>query len=164
MLKTYGTKNYMEWQALISVGKAKVSVPFTGGMLTGNGVTPATYTTSNKVLQKVIENSAYYKSGKIYLVRQIAEPESTPSPASVTAGKGTGSSSRQSIPEHPETPESPDGAKEDADTPKQVEVSDLDAAKSYLMETFGVRASDLRSKAAIQSQAKAHGIELVGLN
>lgn len=31
MIKTYGVKGYMEWTALIKVGRANFQVPFTGG-------------------------------------------------------------------------------------------------------------------------------------
>ena len=41
--KTYGVSGYMEWVALIECGKATVKVHFSGGSLTGYGVTPAEF-------------------------------------------------------------------------------------------------------------------------
>lgn len=158
MIKTYGTKSFMEWQALISVGKARVSVPFTGGTLSAGGISPATYTTNNKVLQKVIEGSTYFRSGKIYLVRQIAEPEKEEGGDRKKERERLQGSIASDLSDKTDKSGSVNSA-----SVKQVEVSDLDAAKEYLMETFGLRASDLRSKVAILNAAKAHGVELVGL-
>ena len=57
--KTYGIKGLMEWVALIRVG----------GSMSAFGVVPATYTTSDKVMQHIIEKSDYYAKGKITLIR-----------------------------------------------------------------------------------------------
>ena len=66
---TYGVYNLVEWQAAIRMGKARVKVPFTGGAITTQGVTPATFTTSDPVVQLAIECSAEFKSGRIKIVR-----------------------------------------------------------------------------------------------
>ena len=68
--KTYGVSGLMEWQAVIRCGRATVNVLFTGGSVTGYGVSPAEYTTENPVVQAIIEGSEYYKSGRIRLLRQ----------------------------------------------------------------------------------------------
>lgn len=67
--KTYAVNGIMEWVALINAGKAQMKVHFSGGSLTGYGVTPATFTTEDPMKQAIIENSHYFKSGKIYLSR-----------------------------------------------------------------------------------------------
>lgn len=69
--KTYGVQGYMEWQALIRCGKATLTVHFSGGSLTGYGVTPAEFTTENPMTQAIIENSDYFKKGKIFLMREV---------------------------------------------------------------------------------------------
>lgn len=66
---TYGVYNLVEWQAAIRMGKARVKVPFTGGAITTQGVTPATFTTSDPVVQLAIECSVEFKSGRIKIVR-----------------------------------------------------------------------------------------------
>lgn len=58
----------MDWQPLIKVGKATFSPLFTGGGATAYGQTPAKYTTSNPVCQRIIENSHYFKAGHIQLL------------------------------------------------------------------------------------------------
>lgn len=69
MKKTYGVSGMMEWHALIPAGRATVRVPFTGGTVTGYGVSPATFSTENKDVMRLIEDSHYYKSGRIFLLR-----------------------------------------------------------------------------------------------
>ena len=46
---------------------------------------------------------------------------------------------------------------------REIEISDLSAAKDYIAENFGVSRTMLRSKASILEYAKANGIEFVGI-
>lgn len=69
----------MDWVAQIKAGAATVKVHFTGGALTVYGVTPAEYTTTNPFIQKVIEQSKYFKEGRITLLKRITLPDSTTS-------------------------------------------------------------------------------------
>lgn len=73
--KIYGVKGLMEWVATIQVGKASVRVPFYGGSMSAFGVIPATYKTSDTVMQHIIEKSDYFKSGRIILVNVFESPE-----------------------------------------------------------------------------------------
>ena len=66
---TYGVYNIIEWHAIIKAGKATIKVPFSGGAMTTQGVTPATFTTTNPVVQLAIERSAAFASGKIKLIK-----------------------------------------------------------------------------------------------
>ncbi len=66
---TYGVYNLVELHARLSLGKATVKVAFTGGAITTLGITPATHTTSNPIIQLAIENSPEFRSGKIKIVR-----------------------------------------------------------------------------------------------
>ena len=66
--KTYGIKGYMEYQAVIKVGKSRMKVPFSDGSMTAMGVEPCTFTTESYMIQQAIENSAEFKRGLIYIV------------------------------------------------------------------------------------------------
>ena len=68
---TYGVLNLVEWHARLKMGKAALKVSFTGGAITTQGVTPATFTTSDPVAQFIIENCAEFKAGKIKIIRRI---------------------------------------------------------------------------------------------
>lgn len=68
---TYGVYNLIEWYARLRMGKAIIKVAFTGGSITTQGVTPATFTTENPTVQFAIESSPEFTSGKIKVVRRV---------------------------------------------------------------------------------------------
>ena len=82
---TYGVPGLVDWVAQIKAGAATVKVHFVGGALTSYGVTPAEYTTANPFIQKVIEQSSHYKSGRIIELRRtsIADPVKATKPKKV---------------------------------------------------------------------------------
>jgi hypothetical protein len=116
-LKTYGVSGLMDWTAQIKVGKATMSVHFTGGALTAYGVTPAKYSTSNAFYQRVIEESDYFKSGRIQLLSTMDVPgDATKKPrkAAKTAGvkplsvgDATAAGEGTTVTETPATPATP---------------------------------------------------------
>lgn len=57
----------MEWVALIPTPCNMMRIRFSGGSLSGYGVTPATYSTDNPAIQHLIENSDFFRSGRIRL-------------------------------------------------------------------------------------------------
>jgi hypothetical protein len=63
-LKKYGAIGVMEWP----VGKATVHVEFKGGFENKFGIHPATFMTTDPIVQTVIERSYYFVSGKITLL------------------------------------------------------------------------------------------------
>jgi len=69
--KTYGIKGFMEYQAVIKVGKSWMKVPFSDGSMTAMGVAPCTFTTERFMVQHAIENSDEFKRGLIYIVNSI---------------------------------------------------------------------------------------------
>lgn len=62
----------MEWHPVFRVGRMRLQVSFTGGHLCGGACTSASYETSDPVVQKVIESSKAFGSGRIY-VAAVAE-------------------------------------------------------------------------------------------
>ena len=67
-LKKYGAIGVMEWQLNLPVGKATVHVEFKGGFENKYGIHPATFMTTDTIVQTVIERSYYFASGKIELL------------------------------------------------------------------------------------------------
>ena len=80
MKKRYEVRGMMEWHPVLRAGRGRVKVSFTGGHLAEGCVTPASFTTSDAVVQRVIENSQYFRTGRIRLGSQQAddEPPETP--------------------------------------------------------------------------------------
>lgn len=147
--KTYGAAGYMDWVAQIPAGAAKVKIHFSGGTLTQYGVTPAEYTTDNAFIQNVIENSQYFKDGRIQLICTI--PISQESQGLVSK-----SQERKDM-----TGEQREESSEANVT--KVSVSCLQDAQEYLQEHFGVPTYKVRSRASLQVIAGEHGIEFTGI-
>ena len=83
MKATYGVSGMMEWVALIPTRSNLLRVRFSGGSLSGYGVTPATFSTENEVMMHIIEQSAYFRQGRIRLISKCDSPQTVnnPSPA-----------------------------------------------------------------------------------
>jgi len=56
----------LEWQVVLPVGNATLTLHFTGGSYTGYARRPATYRTESPVIAGIIRNSCYFRNGKIY--------------------------------------------------------------------------------------------------
>lgn len=68
---TYGVPGMMEYQGLIRFGRSTLKVNFSGGSMNAIGVTPATFTTGNFLIQQAIENSSEFKRGRIRIERAV---------------------------------------------------------------------------------------------
>ena len=209
--KTYGVSGYMERVALIECGKATVKVHFSGGSLTGYGVTPAEFTTQNPMTQAIIENSKDFKSGKIFLLREIegtgkfkefvrgqhanegnhlGGQAATASAIAGTALDADGTSKTpaaasaddeepMSDPINDEETEPADNEESTDDTEAEtvedseatvtadgkaiIDVTDLDDARDYLCENFGIARSSLRSNVSVPRAAEEHNIVFRGI-
>lgn len=191
--KTYGVSGYMEWVALIECGKATVKVHFSGGSLTGYGVTPAEFTTQNPMTQAIIENSKEFKNGKIFLLREIegtgkfkefvrgqhanegnhlGGQAATASAIAGTALDADGTSKTPKV--EPADDENSTDASEaetvkdseatvSADGKAIIDVTDLDDARDYLCENFGIARSSLRSNVSVYRSAEEHNIVFRGI-
>ena len=209
--KTYGVSGYMEWVALIECGKATVKVHFSGGSLTGYGVTPAEFTTQNPMTQAIIENSKEFKSGKIFLLREIegtgkfkefvrgqhanegnhlGGQAATASAIAGTAldADGTSKTPAAASADDEEPMDDPinDEETEPADNENStdaseaetvedseatvtadgmaiIDVTDIDDARDYLCENFGIARSSLRTNVSVPRVAKEHNIVFRGI-
>ena len=196
----------MEWVALIECGKATVKVHFSGGSLTGYGVTPAEFTTQNPMTQAIIENSKEFKNGKIFLHREkegtgkfkefvrgqhanegnhLGGQAATASAIAGTALDADGTSKAptaasvddeepMSDPINDEDTEPADDEESTDDTEAEtvvdseatvtadgkaiIDVTDIDDARDYLCENFGIARSSLRSNVSVYRAAEEHNI------
>ncbi|ROS99980.1 hypothetical protein EEL40_00365 [Muribaculaceae bacterium Isolate-083 (Janvier)] len=187
---TYGAPRLVDWVAQIKAGAATVRVHFTGGALTSYGVTPAEYTTANPFIQKVIEQSTYFKEGRIILLRRTALPDvakptkapapkpqtvaptpeaPAPAPAEVEAKVEEAKSLAPApVPEAEQSAEEATASAEEvandeaADGLTIVEASCLQDAQAYLQEQFNISSYKVRSYDAAQKAASEHGVKFVG--
>lgn len=182
---TYGAPRLVDWVAQIKAGAATVRVHFTGGALTSYGVTPAEYTTSNPFIQKVIENSSYFKEGRIILLRRTtvekpkkpapkpkAQPAPQPAPAPqpkveepvaetpAPAPVPVEAEVQQATEPEPSTEEQADETETSGLT--KVEVTCLPDAQAYLQENFNISSYKVRNCETAQLIAAEHGIQFTG--
>lgn len=68
--KTYAIHTLAEKHTTFYLGKTKVHVSFTGGQVTKNGVNPATFTTSDPIVQLAIERSKEFENGAVTVLAQ----------------------------------------------------------------------------------------------
>lgn len=188
---TYGIYGMMECQIVVKIGNtSKMKVLFTDGSMTASGVTPATFTTDNLMTQHAIERSPDFKNGRIKRVRSIELNEEVKIESNnTTSAKKDSEIKPLNIPDTTVTDEESCGPEneqneevevrneniEDANTfvtdanvsdseeKKIVNVSDLETAKDYLSNTFGVVKSTFRSKKSVLEFAQSKNIEFVGL-
>lgn len=152
--KTYAVNDVLEWECCISVGKSNIRLNFSGGGISPYGQTAAEFTTSNPMLQSIIENSGYFKNNRIYILRSVNIDDS---------GKEKVNPANE-IPKMSEDlpcdepPSAPEGTEVDSDGIVHIHVSDTNEAKDYLVEKFGVKASSMRSKVSINEIASEHKI------
>ena len=123
-----------------------MNIDFEGGLASGTGIRPATFTTRNEIVQFAIENSGHFKHGRIILVSEmdIEEP-------------------KEAIAEATEIiPTDTEEVVEDNLT--EVEVSSLEEAVDYLVSNFDdAEKQQLRSKVTAKAFAETKGIRFVGL-
>ncbi|MDE5813330.1 MAG: hypothetical protein K2H72_03500 [Muribaculaceae bacterium] len=111
MKKRYDVKGMMEWHTEFKVGRSRLQVSFTGGHMCGGASTPASFETSDPVVQAIIEGSPAFKNGRIRVgsVTQTAstdrqpQPPSAESSASVVAeqpAEGSGAASQTTVVEY----------------------------------------------------------------
>lgn len=68
--KTYAARGLLDWQMALNIGGAIIRICFSGGSMGTNGVIPAKYTTENPAIQRFVEDTAYYKNGRIFLLNE----------------------------------------------------------------------------------------------
>lgn len=168
---TYGAPRLVDWVAQIKVGAASVRVHFTGGALTSYGVTPAEFTTSNPFIQKVIENSSYFKEGRIKVLRkaEIEEPKKpAPQPKAEEPVAETPAPTPAPVEAEAQEDAEPEPAAEaqaeeaEANGITKVPVTCLPDAQAYLQENFNISSYKVRSCEIAQKIAAEHGIQFTG--
>ncbi len=186
--KTYGVSGLTDWTTQLKVGKAMLNVHFSGGALTAYGVTPAKYSTANPFFQTVIENSDFFKSGRIKLLDtmeveddaaekarkarssgRIAAMPAMEGPCSVPDAVPPGA-----VPPVPEAAGPTGEAETETGGPADeaegeaagnvIKVADKPDAIEYLKENFpdkGYTSVKLRTKTAFEAACKECGVEFV---
>ena len=73
--KTYAAAGLLDYKMTLNVNGAFLRLCFSGGSMGYNGVISAKYSTDNPALQRMIENSEQFRSGRIYLFKEERRAE-----------------------------------------------------------------------------------------
>lgn len=176
--KTYAILHLAEKHTVFHLGKTKVHVSFTGGIITKKGIVPATFTTDDPIVQLAIENSEDFKNGAVtlqsqYLLDGDVKIGRNPTKETITElnpEDKTEELNEESPSDNEVVTEEPIISDYDESKPIQqpeeskedelqlIEVSCRDVAKQYLQEHYGEKPTPLRTIADIQECAAKYGI------
>lgn len=125
--KRYAVKGKVEMSILVPVNNAKLRINFTNGIINADGIFPATFTTSDPVIQTAIENSTFFQKGLIKIEKSfkigVIEEE-----------KKEEKVSEEEFRLFPE-------------------VKNMQSAREILINQFGVSLSELQDKEHVQKKA-----------
>lgn len=151
LTKIYSYPGIADGEIQIKAGNALVRVPFTGGHIDRKNARNATYTTSDPVMQLIIENSHMF-GRRIFLDRTYGTAEVKPATTTTTTTTKKEESPAAEI-EEKET----GGVSSSASITEYPEVTTFDGAVAVL-KANGVKAVSLRTKAAARRAAASLGI------
>lgn len=120
----------------------------------------SSYTTSNEEIQDALEH--HFRFNELFRCSEVHEEKKKTEKKKQEAPKNEVSEAEEPV---NESEESENETKEETEDNLQVvEVADLQSAKDYLADSFGLSRTKLRSKKAIVDAATANGIKFVGLD
>lgn len=129
--KRYAIKGKVEMSILVPVNNAKLRINFTNGIINANGIFPATFTTSDPVIQTAIENSTYFQKGLIKIEKsfKIGEVEDVKKKEKKVV-------------------------EEEEEGHVFSDVKNMQSAREILINQFGVSLSELQDKEHVQKKAE----------
>lgn len=128
---------------LIPLNNAKLRVNFANGVITPSGITPATFSTSDPIVQTAIENHRLYIKGMIKLEKsfKIGEVEvNDEKPVSDEDKNEKEAGSQSSVKSYPD-------------------VKNVQSAREILISEYSIPIAELQDKERIKMKAEELGIE-----
>lgn len=144
VLKIYGAPGLQEWTLVLGNGP-RLHLHFEHGSQNAFGASPAEYRTDNKFFQTIIEQSNYFKEGRIVLLDEVVlEGEEDDNAVSSVA----------------ESEEPASEAQEEAQPELAMKMvfTSVDDAREYAVEKLGVSATSVRARAALEKTLADAGV------
>lgn len=135
IIKTYGVDGLIEWHINVPAGRVLLNIEFSNGRFSGYCMAPAVYRTADPVVQRAIEHSSHFRSGRI----RIVDVKETPAP------HDTGKSPVKT---------------EDSAARRIIDVPDWNSARLQLIRMTGVAPDRLQSRGQMQAVAAEYNIDL----
>ena len=144
VLKVYGAPGLQEWTLVLGNGP-RLHLHFEHGSQNAFGASPAEYRTDNKFFQTIIEQSNYFKEGRIVLLDEVVLEEEE---------------NDSSVPSDAESEEQESEPQKESLTEesKKMTFPSVDDAREYAVEKLGVAASSVRSRAALEKALADAGV------
>lgn len=153
MRKKYTVRGMMEWHPVFKAGRARIQVSFTGGHLGDGCITPASFETSDIVLQRVIEKSSAFRSGRIRLSATVREEGDSEA--------GSAAKAKADIKERPAVRKAEAASlQKDLFGMQTMVFESMDAAAEYLHEEKGIPLARLMEAEECRAEAVKIGINL----
>lgn len=144
VLKVYGAPGLQEWTLVLGNGP-RLHLHFEHGSQNAFGASPAEYRTENKFFQTIIEQSNYFKEGRIVLLDEVVlEGEEDDNAVSSVAESESQASEAQEEAQ-------PEGA-------MKMLFTSVDDAREYAVEKLGVSATSVRARAALEKTLADAGV------
>lgn len=139
--KKYAIYGKVEMSVLIPVNNAKLRVNFANGVITPSGITPATFSTSDPVVQTAIENNRLYLKGMIKLEKsfKIGEVEVND--------------------EKPVSDEDKNEKEPESSVKSYPDVKNVQSAREILISEYSIPIAELQDKERIKMKSEELGIE-----
>lgn len=141
--KRYAIYGKVEMSVLIPLNNAKLRVNFANGVITPSGITPATFSTSDPIVQTAIENHRLYIKEMIKLEKsfKIGEVEvNDEKPVSDEDKNEKEAGSQSSVKSYPD-------------------VKNVQSAREILISEYSIPIAELQDKERIKMKAEELGIE-----
>lgn len=144
VLKVYGAPGLQEWTLVLGNGP-RLHLHFEHGSQNAFGASPAEYRTENKFFQTIIEQSNYFKEGRIVLLDEVVlEGEEEDKAVSSVAES--------------EEPASEAQKEAQPELAMKMVFTSVDDAREYAVEKLGVSATSVRARAALEKTLADAGV------
>lgn len=144
VLKVYGAPGLQEWTLVLGNGP-RLHLHFEHGSQNAFGASPAEYRTENKFFQTIIEQSNYFKEGRIVLLDEVVlEGEEDDNAVSSVAES--------------EAPASEAQEEAQPELAMKMVFTSVDDAREYAVEKLGVSATSVRARAALEKTLADAGV------
>ncbi len=152
VLKIYGAPGLQEWTLVLGNGP-RLHLHFEHGSQNAFGASPAEYRTENKFFQTIIEQSNYFKEGRIVLLDEVVlegqEDDNAVSSVAESEAQAVAKSEAQAS-----------EAQEEAQPKLAMKMvfTSVDDAREYAVEKLGVSATSVRARAALEKTLADAGV------
>lgn len=144
-LKVYGAPGLLEWNVCLGDSGVRLHLHFDHGSQSPFGASPAEYRTDSKFKQTIIEQSSYFKEGRIVLLDEVVLEEEE---------------NDNSVSSFAESEDQPSELEEEPQPKLAMRMTfpSVDDAREWAVENLGVTASSVRSRAALEKALADAGV------